>query len=502
MTTELEAKLIPGKEFRMPELAGMPDGSIAVADGVRELDAIYYDTTDLDLARWGITLRHRRGEAGRPWTLKLPEHTSDTTLARDELRFDGPDDAVPAEALDLVRGFTCNHELQRVARLLTTRVPMHVRDADGRVLIEIVDDSVEIREGTRDVDTFREVEVEASANRPRNRAALRAAVAELLEAGCRVERPVPKLVRALGPRAQQPPTVVIEPVNRHASIAELVQHLTASSVVEIRMNDPGVRHGHDPEAVHHYRVATRRLRADLHTFSRFLDDTTTNELLDELRWLGHAVGPVRDLDVLGQRFARRAPDLAELDQPSARELSAQLTASRLEAHRRLLEALRSDRYDGALRGLVAFAATPPMRTGAEQTTIPASDLARRFVRRRWKQLAEAVGAADDRPTDAQLHGIRISAKKCRYAAEALEPVVGRPARRFARRIEAVQTVLGDYHDTVVAEAWLRNAAVDLLDQRVAIGGLIAAERRDGSTLRAAWPEVWRRASKKKLRSWL
>jgi CHAD domain-containing protein len=499
MTTELEAKLIPGEKFRMPALGGMPDGSIAVADRVRELDAIYYDTADLDLARWGVTLRHRRGEAGRPWTLKLPEHASDTTLARDELTFDGPDDTVPAEARDLVRGFTCNHDLQRVARLHTTRVPMHVQDADGRVLIEIVDDSVEIREGTRDVDAFREVEVEATANRPRNRAALRAAVAELLDAGCRVERPVPKLVRALGRRAQQPPTIVVEPVGKHASIAELVRHLTASSAVEILMNDPGVRRGHDPEAVHRYRVATRRLRADLHTFSRFLDDAPTHELLDELRWLGHAIGPVRDLDVLAARFADRAHGLSDPDQPSARELSAQLTASRLEAHQQLLEVLRSDRYDRTLRTLVAFAANPPMGGGAEK---PATDLARPFVRRRWKQLAEAVRTAGDDPTDAQLHVIRISAKRCRYAAEALAPVAGRPARRFASAVEEVQTVLGDYHDTVVAEAWLRNAAVELVDHRVAIGGLIAAERRERATLRDVWPEVWHRASKPKLRSWL
>ena len=85
MTTELEAKLIPARGFRIPALDGMPSGSVTVVDPVRELDATYYDTPDLELARWGITLRHRRGESGRPWTLKLPGPASDTTLAREEL---------------------------------------------------------------------------------------------------------------------------------------------------------------------------------------------------------------------------------------------------------------------------------------------------------------------------------------------------------------------------------------------------------------------------------
>jgi inorganic triphosphatase YgiF len=67
MTTELEVKLIPCEGFRMPTLDGMPSGSVTVVDPVRELDATYYDTPDLELAHWGITLRHRRGGCGYLW---------------------------------------------------------------------------------------------------------------------------------------------------------------------------------------------------------------------------------------------------------------------------------------------------------------------------------------------------------------------------------------------------------------------------------------------------
>ena len=34
--------------------------------------AVYYDTADLRLARWGVSLRHRTGD-GTGWTVKLPE---------------------------------------------------------------------------------------------------------------------------------------------------------------------------------------------------------------------------------------------------------------------------------------------------------------------------------------------------------------------------------------------------------------------------------------------
>ena len=51
--------------------------------------------------------------------------------------------------------------------------------------------------------------------------------------------------------------------------------------------------------------------------------------------------------------------------------------------------------------------------------------------------------------------VRIRAKLCRYAAEAVAPVFGRQAGRFAAAISAVQAIPGDHQDTVMAEAWLR-----------------------------------------------
>ena len=144
---------------------------------------------------------------------------------------------------------------------------------------------------------------------------------------------------------------------------------------------------------------------------------------------------------------------------------------------------------------------PPIAAAAEaQADRRAANFARRVVKRRWHQLAVVVDTADENPTDTELHQIRIAAKRCRYAAEAVAPVIGKPARRFAAGVEAVQTVLGDYHDTVVAEAWLRDTAGELVDCRIVIGALIAAERLERATLRQVWPETWRYASRRKARA--
>ncbi len=71
----------------------------------------------------------------------------------------------------------------------------------------------------------------------------------------------------------------------------------------------------------------------------------------------------------------------------------------------------------------------------------------------------------------------------------------------ATAVAAVQDILGDHQDTVVAEAWLRNAGAGVSPACIAAGELIAAERLERARLRSQWPKVWKRASAKKLRRW-
>ncbi|MBA3956743.1 MAG: CYTH domain-containing protein, partial [Acidimicrobiia bacterium] len=96
---EREVKLGVWPGFRLPALDGVLDGLAAVAGADARLEANYFDTPDLRLARAGVTLRRRSGEG---WTLKLPtgEGTSEM-LSRRELTAGGglgeEDGAIPEE---------------------------------------------------------------------------------------------------------------------------------------------------------------------------------------------------------------------------------------------------------------------------------------------------------------------------------------------------------------------------------------------------------------------
>ncbi|MDQ4132446.1 MAG: CHAD domain-containing protein, partial [Actinomycetota bacterium] len=284
------------------------------------------------------------------------------------------------------------------------------------------------------------------------------------------------------------------------SMAEVVRAAVARSVARILSHEPGLRIGDDPEDIHQARVDTRRLRSDLRTFEAVVVEEWASPLRDELRWLGGLFGEVRDADVLLERLHRQSADLPSADHPGVRSLLRRLSKERAQARKRLLDAMTEPRYVQLLERLVRAANEPQLRPEA---AAPACDELPKLVARPWKALDKAVAALPEDPPDADLHKVRIKAKRARYAAEAAAPVIGAPAVALGKALSALQDVLGEHQDAVVAEGWLREAAGRAGPDRALVAGeLIGAQRAEAAACRAGWREVWEKADKKKLRAWL
>jgi CHAD domain-containing protein len=493
---EREAKLAAPPGFDVPELGGPDDGIQAEPLAPRRLRTTYYDTPDLRLARWGASLRYRPGEG---WTVKLPEGGSGVLLVRAEHVFSGDGRKPPAEAVALVRAFVRTGRLAPAARMRTLRRPVELRDPAGSRLAEVVDDDVQLLDGRRVTGRFRELEVEL--DEAADTGLLDQVVDRLLEAGAQAAEPTPKYLRALGGRERVLGPEVVEPeVEASASVETLLRHDLASGTLRLFRHEAGVRIGEDPEAVHQARVATRRIRSTLRTFSSLLDEEWTDRLRDDLKWLANLLGEVRDTDVLLERFSEHLAALPEQDAKPGRRLLERLNTQRDQARRRLLGAMATDKYVQLLEDLVAAAAAPALLPGADR---PATEVMPPLVAKPWKKLRKEVGKGGDDPPDHELHQIRIRAKRARYAAEAVEPVIGKPAEDFADAISDLQTVLGDHQDAVVGEAWLREAAASGRRDAARVAGLlIAAERASGADTRDRWREVWKAANSKSLRAWL
>ena len=138
-----------------------------------------------------------------------------------------------------------------------------------------------------------------------------------------------------------------------------------------------------------------------------------------------------------------------------------------------------------------------------------------LAKQQWRSTVKAVGRLGNQPADEQLHQVRIRAKRLRYMAEVAAPVIRRPEDRraasaTARAATALQDVLGELHDAVVSEQWLRDAASRrparakaeaLVATGVAAGQLIAAARDRQRAQRLAWTGAWDRLDRKKLLRW-
>jgi hypothetical protein len=133
----------------------------------------------------------------------------------------------------------------------------------------------------------------------------------------------------------------------------------------------------------------------------------------------------------------------------------------------------------------------------------AVDALPQLVRKPWRRLVRAITALGDDPADEELHDIRIRAKRLRYACEAVAVVVGKPAARLAKDAATLQGVLGDQHDAVVAEEWLREASRGAKGVSALVAGqLIAGERAAQRLGREEWGEPARRVTSPEHRVWL
>jgi CHAD domain-containing protein len=498
---EREVKLGAGPAFRLPDLSGVVEGVVVAEPETMRLETVYYDTPDLRLARWGVSLRRRAGEG---WTLKLPPTGDPAAMAagrpmleRDELTFDGSAKKPPEAALEVVRAYVRNSELVPVARLSTLRRRVRLLDAAGARVADVVDDEVSVRDGRRVAARFREIEVEVAAGDGVDGIVV-PLVTRLRGAGAGAPDPTPKHIRALGPRALEPPEVAPELLLPGAPAKDVIRRVLAESVAHLLHHDPLVRTGRDPEAVHQARVATRKLRSHLRTFGSLLDVEWTEPLRSELGWLALSLGAVRDREVLLGRLRERTTALPGTDQRSAGALLHLLEVEIDELRHRLRADIDSRRYIDLLERLVAAAHEPATLPEAEQ---PASTVLSALATTPWRRLRSAVGQLPETPTDPELHRVRILAKRARYAAEAVAPVAGEGAAAFARAAAKLQTVLGEHQDSVTAQAWLRSAKVTGRRAFVA-GELIALERIDAGKARSEWPKAWKSVGRKRLRSWM
>jgi CHAD domain-containing protein len=535
MTTELretEQKYEARPGTVIPPLGDLP--RVAKVSGPQDetLTAEYYDTHDLRLLQAGVTLRRRDGGADAGWHLKLPEdpkEAHDGAPSRREIQvpFDRAQrsqgeherlapaveylgDPIPDELVRLVRVHSRGMPLRPVARIQTRRQRTTLRGADGASLAEVVADEVAAQTlgPTTTLTRWEEVEVELTGGRPQ---LLKAANKRLRRGGLRPAAYSAKLERALadslpGPAdGHAPGWQAGRDLTASSPAGDVVLAYVAAQVERLKALDPAVRRD-EPDAIHQMRITARRLRATFQEFPMVVPKAMTLHIRDELRWLGQVLGEARDNEVLSERFRAELAGLpAELSPgPVQARVTAHFAARQSAAEPAIRQALDSQRYLAVLDELDLLLSNQPLAPAA---SAPASEVLphaiakahRRTARRMRRARRTRPGPARDRA----LHEARKAAKRTRYAAEAATPALGKQARRFAKRVKAVQSALGDHHDAVTTAITARQISVQahLVGEDTFTFGVLANRahcQAEGSRRRAT--AAWKRATGRKAAS--
>lgn len=287
---------------------------------------------------------------------------------------------------------------------------------------------------------------------------------------------------------------------RPDSIGALIGGLLRVQLAALVDADRAVRL-EQPDAVHEMRIAVRRLRSTLSGYRRYLDAAAADALDAELRRLGGELGAARDSEVLDALLGEQAAELPEAAGagPLRRRIAEWSAEQQRQGRAQALAALADERHTALLAELESLADAPVLRGRARRGA--RGELRRILVLERRRvgiRIAAAQRLPEGPERDRALHRARRAAKRARYTAEGAQSVAGRSARRLAVRLKALQTLLGEHQDAVLAQETLLRLAEQAhaagepgFGYGVLYAGQEAALRRTGAELPRCWAAVRR-----------
>lgn len=504
MGVETELKLIVAPEAlaRVPRLDVVRARKHGRARTQR-LVTRYFDTPDRALHEAGMALRLRLSERGWVQAVKSAGISVGGLQSRGEWETPVPG-AVPAlegikstpafKVLGGARGF---RTLEQVFETDFTRVLTLLRFEDGSIAELCVDSGV-VRSGARSAP-IHEVELELKHG---NAAclfdmaeALAKAVPLRIGHGSKAELghalANTRAIRSTPVKANRPA------LRKDMGWDEAFRSIVASCLVHLQSNEAGMLAGRDPEFLHQMRIALRRMRSSFVVFRTHLDAATVAPIEAMLREIGNKLGAARDWDVLvteslspfAAAFAdvgavgamlRKARRLRGAQDRAARDFvaSTDYVRAMLMVGRMLALPPAAPRAAGHASRRLSTAAEP--RAGLQ--AFAAHILQARH--RRVRKLGESLQLAAHGPAvpHAELHRLRILAKKLRYAAEFFEPLFrGNRARAYIRSLAKLQDALGGLNDCA--------NGLRLIAELVASSGRSAEQQRDAE-LAAVRVEGW------------
>jgi len=259
----------------------------------------------------------------------------------------------------------------------------------------------------------------------------------------------------------------IRGIEREATAAAAIRLVATTRVGEMCALREKALDWSDPEGVHEMRVASRRLRSALHDFLPYLRKRRLTTSLRGIKAVADALGQVRDQDVgiiaLDKLASKAPPEVS----PGIQALASIRRAKRDEARAQLTSILDQDivmQLQAEFLKTLDGALTPSDggKKSKQSTQVASSltyrDVARATILERLKEF-EKLSYSLYHPLKVKpLHQMRIATKRLRYALELFEQCWGKPITFLARKLAALQSELGEVHDS---DVWIVDFGDDL-----------------------------------------
>jgi CHAD domain-containing protein len=193
------------------------------------------------------------------------------------------------------------------------------------------------------------------------------------------------------------------------------------------------------EAVHDFRVATRRLLSSLDLLGAVMPDSRTQKMRRVLKDQLDNLDNLRDVQVLIADISEAIHEISAL-QPFQEYLQHREIKLLRVGHkdvRSLKIKNLSKRINMLIQTIEAFE-----QTDLDVSLFSAVDKAYAIVNYRYELI--------DPSQPATIHRLRIAFKKFRYMIEAIYPILQNPAPNYLKKLQEYQAAMGDIQDMEVA----------------------------------------------------
>jgi inorganic triphosphatase YgiF len=464
---ELKLEFDPADARRLRRCLSLQSRS---SKAVRQrLVSVYFDTADLRLRRSGLSLRVRRN--GRTHTQTIKNDDGQAAVVFDRAEWEQeipgplPDLAAAKERIEpLLNGQTMD-SLRPAFETRIERTKYSLVTRGSRV--EVVLDQGEIDTGKRQLPIC-ELEFELKRGEREHLFHLARTLGEAAPLRLSVRSKADRGYELVSNKLNAAEKAADVHVQATMSTAEAFRTIARDCLKQLLANESSMLSGAS-EPLHQMRIALRRLRAALSTFSIVMADGAYGRIKSDLRWISAELSPARDLDVLVAEVLTPLRQQHPAD-PGVAVIWRNVQARRARAHKSAAAAVRSARFRALVLDATEWIEAGPwtkdpddlLRLRREQ---PIAILAAQELGRRRKQIRKHNTALRGLSVP-ERHKLRIRVKKLRYAVEFFADVFS--GSGAAERCQAMVSALKDLQDALGA---LNDIAMrERLASRLAVSG--------------------------------